>query len=159
MNSGPTLNTGSTGTHVKRLQRILVMKQYMFASQITGTYDAVTKLRVKDFQQDEGLTADGITGATTWHALPADPNTPRLSVGSTGTAVSAVQEVLKRISPPNPDPGTIDGHFGPMTKAAVIAYQHQIGVTADGIIGDKTWWSPAGAAGATLASLAGLTTI
>jgi len=29
----------------------------------------------------------------------------------------------------------------------------------DGIVGDMTWWVPAGAAGATLASLAGLTTV
>lgn len=158
MNNGPTLNTGSTGTHVKRLQRILVMRQYLLASQITGNYDATTKQRVKDFQQDKGLVADGITGPATWQALPADPNTPLLAVGSTGTAVSAVQGVLKRISPPNPNPGAIDGHFGALTKAAVIAYQQEIGVTADGIIGDKTWWYPAGAAGATLASLAGLTT-
>ena len=39
------------------------------------------------------------------------------------------------------------------------AYQGQRGVAADGIVGDRTWWVPAGAAGATLASLAGLTTI
>jgi peptidoglycan hydrolase-like protein with peptidoglycan-binding domain len=41
----------------------------------------------------------------------------------------------------------------------VKAYQTQQGLTADGIVGDKTWWNPAGAAGATLASLSGLTTV
>jgi hypothetical protein len=29
----------------------------------------------------------------------------------------------------------------------------------DGVAGPRTWWVPAGAAGATLASLAGLTTV
>jgi hypothetical protein len=37
-------------------------------------------------------------------------------------------------------------------------YQTDRGVTVDAIVGDRTWWVPAGAAGATLASLSGLTT-
>jgi hypothetical protein len=41
----------------------------------------------------------------------------------------------------------------------VQAYQQQAGIAVDGIVGDKTWWVPAGAAGATLASLARLTTV
>jgi len=49
--------------------------------------------------------------------------------------------------------------FGPQTTAAVRAYQGDIGVAVDGIVGDQTWWTPAGGAGATLASLAGLTTV
>jgi hypothetical protein len=56
------------------------------------------------------------------------------------------------------DPGPIDGNFGPRTEAAVRAYQTQQNITVDGIVGDQTWWNPAGAAGATLASLAGLVT-
>ena len=46
-----------------------------------------------------------------------------------------------------------------MTDAAVRAYQGDRGVAVDGIVGDQTWWVPAGAAGATLASLSGLTTV
>jgi peptidoglycan hydrolase-like protein with peptidoglycan-binding domain len=37
----------------------------------------------------------------------------------------------------------VDGEFGPQTKAAVIALQRQLGVTADGIVepvvGPQTW--------------------
>jgi peptidoglycan hydrolase-like protein with peptidoglycan-binding domain len=54
--------------------------------------------------------------------------------------------------------GPIDGIFGPNTEAAVRAYQTQRSVTVDGVVGDETWWVPAGAASATLASLSGLTT-
>jgi peptidoglycan hydrolase-like protein with peptidoglycan-binding domain len=157
MNTGPILSLGSTGSHVKRLQRILVMKKMLF--NITGTFDATTKARVIDFQLDEGLAADGIVGPATWHALPADPNTPLLNIGSNGTAVTALQKFLKRNSPPYPNPGAADGHFGALTKASVKAYQTEIGVTADGIVGDKTWWASAGAMGATLASLCGLTSL
>jgi hypothetical protein len=41
----------------------------------------------------------------------------------------------------------------------VRAYQTQQNIGADGIVGDQTWWTPAGAAGATLASIAGLVTV
>jgi hypothetical protein len=40
----------------------------------------------------------------------------------------------------------------------VRAYQSDRGVSFDGVVGDRTWWVPAGAAGATLASLSGATT-
>jgi peptidoglycan hydrolase-like protein with peptidoglycan-binding domain len=72
-----------------------------------------------------------------------------------------LQKGLKRFDVPNSptDPGPIDGSFGPRTESAVRAYQTQQGLTADGIVGDRTWWIPAGAAGATLASLSGLVTV
>jgi len=38
----------------------------------------------------------------------------------------------------------------------VRAYQSEQNITVDGVVGNQTWWVPAGAAGATLASLAGL---
>jgi len=53
----------------------------------------------------------------------------------------------------------VDGDFGPKTEAAVKAYQEDRAIHVDGIVGDQTWWAPAGAAGATLASLSGLTTV
>ncbi|WP_414643017.1 peptidoglycan-binding domain-containing protein [Bradyrhizobium sp.] len=42
------------------------------------------------------------------------------------------------------------------TESAVRTYQSQQNITVDGVVGHQTWWVPAGAAGATLASLAGL---
>jgi peptidoglycan hydrolase-like protein with peptidoglycan-binding domain len=160
MNSGPTLRSGSTGQDVRRLQRLLVELKILSFDHIDGTFGSATETAVKDFQSGNGLTADGIVGPQTWSKLPADPHTPTLSRGVTGTSVSALQKGLKTYSAQNPaaDPGAIDGDFGPRTEAAVRAYQSDRGVTADGIVGDRTWWVPAGAAGATLASLSGLTT-
>lgn len=160
MNSGPTLQVGSTGADVKRLQRILVMIKLLSPDGIDGSFGAQTESAVKSFQEGNGLASDGVVGPMTWQALPADPNTPELARGATGSVVSALQKGLLAYDGPGTatDPGPIDGDFGPKTETAVRAYQTQRGVTADGIVGDQTWWVPAGAAGATLASLSGLTT-
>ena len=159
MNSGPILSIGSTGQDVRRLQRIFVMTKALAPGNISGTFDSTTEQAVKDFQQGAGLTVDGIVGPMTWQALPADPDTPLLSRGASGSAVTALQKGLKKYSTPATDPGAVDGDFGPKTEAAVKAYQQDRGIQVDGIVGDQTWWVAAGAAGATLASLSGLTTV
>jgi peptidoglycan hydrolase-like protein with peptidoglycan-binding domain len=160
MNSGPTLQSGSTGSDVRRLQRLLVELKILSFENITGNFGSTTLTAVKDFQSGNGLADDGIVGPQTWSKLPADPQTPTLSRGVTGTPVSALQKGLKSYAAQNPaaDPGAIDGDFGPRTETAVRAYQSDRGVAVDGVVGDRTWWVPAGAAGATLASLSGLTT-
>jgi peptidoglycan hydrolase-like protein with peptidoglycan-binding domain len=118
------------------------------------------RLAIESFQQGSGLPADGFVGPQTWQALPSDPSTQELSYGAHGALVMALQRALLEYggSASETDPGPIDGDFGPQTEAAVRAYQVRHGITADGVVGDQTWWVPAGAAGATLASLAGLTT-
>jgi peptidoglycan hydrolase-like protein with peptidoglycan-binding domain len=160
MNSGPTLALGSTGHDVRRLQRVLVMIKLLGVADLDGLFGAQTQTAVKAFQSGNALTADGIAGPLTWGALPADPQTPELSLGWNGSVVLALQGGLVKYGGAGSatDPGPLDGEFGPHTEAAVSAYQTQRGITADGTVGDETWWSPAGAAGATLASLAGLTT-
>src|SRR5579862_9895664 len=109
MNNGPTLQSGSTGDDVKRLQRLLVMLKYLDYTGIDGSFGPQTESALKSFQQADGLTVDGIAGPQTWQALPADPDTPELSNGSTGTEVSAMQQPLANIGLYN---GPIDGVFG-----------------------------------------------
>ena len=158
MNSGSTLSTGSTGDDVRRLQRILVELALLGAKGIDGTFGAQTEAAVKQFQQTNGLTVDGTVGNATWNALPADPDTPELSRGSSGSEVSAMQQALLTIGGFGLNPGPVDGDFGPKTEAAVRAFQTNVGVTVDGIVGDQTWFVPAGAKGTCLAFEAGLTT-
>jgi peptidoglycan hydrolase-like protein with peptidoglycan-binding domain len=160
MNSGPTLAIGSSGPDVRRLQIIFVMTKVLDVSDIDSNFGPKTRDAVKSFQQGNNLMPDGVVGPLTWQALPADPNTPRLARGSTGPAVSALQKGLHAFDGPNTptDPGPIDGNFGQRTESAVRAYQTRQNITVDGVVGDQTWWVPAGAAGATLAKLAGLVT-
>lgn len=55
-----------------------------------------------------------------------------------GTDVKVLQVKLKVMDRFNP--GAIDGIFGPMTLAAVRAYQSYYGLTVDGIVGPDTFW-------------------
>lgn len=63
-------------------------------------------------------------------------NLPTLREGSRGAEVFRLQEILKRI---NFYSGVIDGSFGSQTKDAVIKFQREYGLVADGIVGSKTW--------------------
>lgn len=161
MNSGPVLKSGSNGVNVKRLQRLFVMMKSLGPADIVGKFGPKTKQAVIDFQSGNGLAADGVVGPLTWAKLPADPGTALLKKGSHGAAVTSLQKGLAKYGSPGSatDPGPADGKFGPKTAGAVRAYQGERGVTVDGIVGDQTWWAPAGAAGATLASLSELTTV
>ena len=161
MNSGPTISAGATGADVHRLQVLLVEMKLLDPAGIDGDFGPHTDVAVRSFQEGAGLGVDGIVGPLTWAALPVDPVTPQLAIGDNGIAVAALQQGLAAYGNEDPatNPGAIDGDFGPMTDAAVRAYQSDRGVAVDGIVGDQTWWVPAGAAGATLASLAGLTTV
>jgi peptidoglycan hydrolase-like protein with peptidoglycan-binding domain len=59
-----------------------------------------------------------------------------LSKGSSGEAVKHVQFRLNQINSADLIP---DGIFGDKTRRAVILFQERHGLTADGIIGPKTW--------------------
>jgi peptidoglycan hydrolase-like protein with peptidoglycan-binding domain len=161
MNSGPRLAIGARGQDVERAQTIFVMTKTLGFDQIDGVFGPVTKNAVTAFQQSEGLSADGVIGDGTWQRMPADPDTPVLRRGSAGGAVSGLQKGLLKFggAGSSTDPGPVDGDFGPRTEAAVKAYQAQHSLPNDGMVGLRTWWAPAGGAGATLASLAELTTV
>lgn len=59
-----------------------------------------------------------------------------MKLGSKGEEVRLLQEFLSDIGY---DPGVPDGVFGNNTKKAVISFQNDAGLTADGIVGEKTW--------------------
>lgn len=59
-----------------------------------------------------------------------------LKLGSKGEEVRKLQERLSTIGY---TPGKADGSFGANTKAAVAAFQKDAGLSADGIVGAKTW--------------------
>ena len=64
------LREGSTGPDVRTLQAILRARSYGDLK-LTGLFDATTAAAVKRFQQEAGLTVDGIVGPQTRPALLA----------------------------------------------------------------------------------------
>lgn len=64
--------------------------------------------------------------------IPVGTPSPRpvLRQGSTGQAVKDLQVILRI---------TADGQFGPLTRAAVIAFQKSRQLLPDGVVGPQTW--------------------
>jgi len=112
-----------------------------------GIFGPLTESAVMAFQRSRGLNADGIVGPITWNALFTPSPTPptiwppfpgvTLQRGMQGPSIRQVQERLNGLGA-NPRLAT-DGVFGPLTEAAVMAFQRSMGLTADGVVGPITW--------------------
>lgn len=64
-----TLSKGSSGDGVKWLQWHLAKLGYLSESDMDGAFGAMTDTAVRSFQEDKGLTVDGLVGAGTRTAL------------------------------------------------------------------------------------------
>jgi hypothetical protein len=60
---------------------------------------------------------------------------PTLSAGAAGEDVASVQGLLAARG----HGVNIDKAYGPVTRSAVMAFQHGKGLTADGVVGQQTW--------------------
>ena len=144
--SASGLKLNSKGTDVRNLQQDLTTLGYYWA-EITGNFGAKTETAVKRFQEESGLTADGVAGTKTLNAIAAavarKGGTPAsggsagttLKLNSQGTKVSQLQTDLKQLGYYYAE---ITGNFGEKTEAAVKAFQKAKSLTADGVAGTKT---------------------
>lgn len=64
-----SLQIGSTGDAVTKLQNRLVELGYLTSVNVTSVYDINTQSAVKKYQEDNKLTVDGIAGSTTQHHI------------------------------------------------------------------------------------------
>jgi len=69
----PTLQLGSTGETVSRLQATLKLLGF-YRGEIDGNYSQLTQQAVISFQSAANLTADGIAGPNTWRTLLPTPS-------------------------------------------------------------------------------------
>lgn len=131
----PTVRRGSSGNTVKFLQCYLNL--YGNELSVDGQFGTGTQNAVIKFQNDNGLTTDGIVGKNTWRKLlMQDAVLPILRQGSRGVYVRYLQQkLLSKLYPV----GTVDGVFGANTTAAVKEFQKDNGLTPDGIVGALTW--------------------
>ena len=140
------LKLGVTGTKVETLQRRLIELGWL-SGKVNGKYDEATEAAVIAFQErTKGIWADGIAGPETLRALyssgaartskPAATNSAEtLQYGSEGSAVTKLQKKLQDLGYLA---GNADGKFGVATEAAVIAFQRNNNLTADGKAGTAT---------------------
>jgi peptidoglycan hydrolase-like protein with peptidoglycan-binding domain len=70
----PTLHQGDSGAAVTELQQLLNAKGANIA--VDGVFGDVTRAAVVQFQQQNGIVADGIVGTQTWQALRRGGNAP-----------------------------------------------------------------------------------
>ena len=125
----PTLSLGNRGSDVRALQTTLLGRGYALA--FDGIFGTTTRAAVKAFQSTHGLTATGIADDLTWNRVLT-----QIGPGSTGTPVKVLQrELIEKRHAKVP----VDGVYGASTKAAVVAFQKHMGLTANGIAGLQTW--------------------
>lgn len=137
------ITRGSTGAHVEDVQRLLASLDLLprVEPDELGVFGQVTERAVRDLQQRHGLPADGIVDQETWQVLIAasyrisDRLLFRTRPLLRGEDVRELQLRLSRIGF---DPGLIDGVFGPETERALLAFQSEVGLASDGIVGPET---------------------
>lgn len=95
----PTLKRGSKGEYVTLLQTILHNKGYdLGLCGIDGDFGRATEKAVKQFQQDWGLTADGIMGAKTWEKLESSETPTLMTVHIPHLTQAQADALLKEYS-------------------------------------------------------------
>ena len=125
-----TLSIGMSNSDVKELQELLLTKGVFPYHEATGYYGPITKESVKKFQEKSGLKVDGISGTQTNQKIQV------LKSGDMGRPVAELQRLLKAWDVYS---STVDGIYGSGTKQAVINFQKQKGLSADGIAGARTF--------------------
>jgi peptidoglycan hydrolase-like protein with peptidoglycan-binding domain len=126
----PTVRQGANGERVRTIQHLLTARG--FREPADGTYGKDTTATVKRFQRANKLPTDGTVGPMTWPKLVVE-----VKRGSKGSAVTALQRQLRFTF--GYASVVVDGTFGAATQTAVKSFQSKKGLTADGIVGQRTW--------------------
>ena len=131
----------STGPHVEDVQRLLSSVGLAPHDDEPGVFGPGTEHAVRGLQQRHGLPADGVVDHETWQVLVAasyrlgDRLLFRTRPLLRGEDVRDLQLRLSRLGF---DPGLVDGVLGPDTERALIAFQTEVGLVVDGIVGAET---------------------
>ncbi len=165
---GTPLRVGSSGPNVVVIQVSLnrIAQNYPAIPKIPavdGIFGSRTEASVRAFQQIFGLTPDGIVGPATWYNIVrlytavtslselrsagqqyyainwSPPNS--LQTGDTGDKVRLLQYMLSVLSAYIPEipPVSVDGIFGPATRATVLAAQRRFRLPETGTVDATTW--------------------
>jgi N-acetylmuramoyl-L-alanine amidase len=148
----PVYRLGATGPAVAEIRaRLAHLGLLPSAPDSAGThsgyddaeFDRAVDQAVRAFQQQRGVTADGIVGPQTWRLL----DDARWSLGDRVLQLSVthmmtgddVAELQQRLLDMGFDCGRVDGIFGRTTEHALIEFQRNIGLLGDGTAGPATY--------------------
>jgi N-acetylmuramoyl-L-alanine amidase len=143
MTSAPTglpLHRGDHGLAVRDLHRRLGAAGYSDLGDL-DQFDDHTEKALRAFQASRRLVEDGICAGQTWSALvDADYRLGdrMIYLRSPMTRGDDVTDLQQRLGSLGFDAGWLDGIFGPDTERAVRDFQHNQGLTPDGVVGRET---------------------
>jgi N-acetylmuramoyl-L-alanine amidase len=139
---------GDTGPAVAEIRRKLTILRLLpdpgaLEPPDAAVFDEACDEAVRHFQQQRGLTVDGLVGPATWRALEE----ARWRLGDRvllhqvsrlqrGDDVVALQQRLAALGF---DCGPVDGVFGRETAKALQEFQRRTGLVADGMCGPATF--------------------
>ena len=138
-----TLRPGDEGSAITEMQNKLRELGY-YDGKINGIYSSLTSDAVRAFQSNNGLKVDGVAGKDTLKKMfsssaksassSSDKTYEKLKRGDSGNAVVEVQEVLQSLGYLS----EITGIYDDATYYAVMSFQLNNGLSADGIAGNDT---------------------
>ena len=142
------LRPGDRGPAVVELRRLLARvgmlepQDAADPSDACDTFDHGLERAVRAFQQQRGITADGVAGPATANALEEArwQLGDRILVHRPGALLAGddVVELQRRLLGLGFKVGRVDGRFGPDTDRAVREFQRNVGVPPDGTCGPAT---------------------
>ena len=156
--SAQSYRLGDEADEIATIQTALKQLK-LYSAGITGHYGEKTETAVKKFQKKYALEDNGVVDEATRAALyeaagitytagsssSSGASSSNSSVSSSsGTTLrydmrsDAVLKLQQDLSKLGYYSGTISGHFGSKTEAAVMSFQKANGLSADGIAGSKT---------------------
>lgn len=137
------LRLGDHGPEIAELRARLTRLGLLADASTIDTFDEDVDRAVRHFQQERGLTIDGIAGPHTMRLL----DEARWQLGDRSLAFTPghlmrgddVVALQRRLTSLGFDAGRIDGIFGHQTDAALRQFQRGVGVEPDGTAGVQTF--------------------
>jgi peptidoglycan hydrolase-like protein with peptidoglycan-binding domain len=123
---------------VEKMEKTLQSSGYPVGT-VDGIFDRDARKAIVAFQKAHRLPPTGYIGEATYTKLnmyAIEISSKRQAVALSTQKIKEAQAALRKAGF---DPGPITGVMNEKTKKAIIAFQKLKGLTADGIVGAKTW--------------------